>query len=103
MHCGKRWGASDECAGSNTSRRQAGEAGKQAGNPESGCRPAPLSPPADVFTTFKDLLTRHKPVVAQFLVDNYTEVGRVKRGQQGAVAAAVFLAQLTAAGGSGPP
>ena len=32
-------------------------------------------PPADVFATFKDLLTRHKPLIAQFLADNYAEVG----------------------------
>ncbi|PRW33057.1 Degreening-related dee76 [Chlorella sorokiniana] len=28
---------------------------------------------SDVFSTFKDLLTRHKPLVAHFLADNYTE------------------------------
>ena len=35
--------------------------------------------PADVFATFKDLLTRHKSVVAQFLADNYADV-RAREG-----------------------
>ena len=38
--------------------------------------PQPTHPSTtDVFTTFKDLLTRHKPLVAHFLAENYTEVG----------------------------
>jgi calcium binding protein 39 len=32
---------------------------------------------ADVFATFKDLLTRHKALIAQFLADNYAEVRRL--------------------------
>lgn len=30
--------------------------------------------PADAFATFKDLLTRHKPLVAAFLQENYDDV-----------------------------
>ena len=30
-------------------------------------------PPPDVFTTFKDLLTHHKPLVAQYLAEHYTD------------------------------
>jgi hypothetical protein len=33
-----------------------------------------------MFATFKDLLTRHKPLIAQFLADNYAEVGGWLRG-----------------------
>lgn len=45
------------------------------------CHTHPHCPPrallgssADVFATFKDLLTRNKPLIAQFLADNYAEV-----------------------------
>lgn len=41
-------------------------------------RRPPAPPPADVFATFKDLLTRHKPLVAQFLAENYGEVRRAR-------------------------
>lgn len=48
-----------------------------------------LPPPrlTDVFATFKDLLTRHKPLVAHFLADNYTEVGSCVRSCVGRSAA----------------